>query len=727
MIMKKNLFACLVFLCIFQHTIWAQQQQFTMKEAVLGLSTTLAPFTLKQLKWMGNDTKQLAHIVEKDGVESVIKTSIPDCSTEILFSLPKLNEAIAKFGIEPLKKIPTLNWQSDNYFYSILANNIGIGCKIKNGSIKADTIFVLPAEAENIIVHPSSMNVAYVQNHNLYIKTAKHKTIQVTQDGSYDLEYAGGKVHQDEFGMSTYAFWSEDGDHIAFYKMNQSMVTDYPIIDWNATPAKVNLIKYPFAGQKSHEVKLLTYNLRNGKTAEMDTRTPADQYLTCVTWHPDNEHIYIGLLNRDQNDLSINKYDASNGQFLKTLLNEQHPKYVEPQHPIYFIPEWKDAFVYWSQKDGFMHLYKVDEETSKQTQLTFGRFNINEWIGYNFKNKEILFTSSQEGAMNKQLFALDVMDKQIRKLNTVMGWHTVTANQNNTYVIDEFTNTNEPKAIDIIGIEGDYEKRLSTAKNTLTNYAIAKVTPVTLYSADLTKLHGRMMLPADFDANKKYPVIVYLYNGPHVQLIKNTFPESGNLWYDYLTQHGYIVFTMDGRGSGNRGFEFESATFGKLGTVEMEDQMVGVKYLQSLPYVDKDKMGIHGWSFGGFMATSFMLRMPDVFKVAVAGGPVMDWSKYEIMYTERYMDDVEKNKKGYDDNNLLTKTDKLKGKLLLIHGTDDDVVVWQHSLAFIKKCVDNNQQVDYFVYPGYQHNVRGKDRVHLMQKITDYFDEHLKK
>jgi dipeptidyl-peptidase 4 len=726
MIVIKKIYILLFSIIGFATEIVAQQKNFTMKEAVLGLSTTLAPSGLKQLKWMGNDTKQLAHIVTKDSVDFVIKTSIPDCSTETLFGLPKLNEALAKFGIEPLKKMPILNWESDNYFYSILANNIGIGCKVKNGNVKADTIFVLPADAENILVHAASMNVAYVVNHNLYIKTAKHKTIAVTTDGSRDLEYAGGNVHQNEFGITDKAFWSEDGSQIAFYKMNQSMVTDYPITDWNAIPAKVELIKYPFAGGQSHEVKLLVYNLRNEKTSEMDTRTPADQYLTSITWHPDNQHIYIGLLNRDQNDYSLNKYNASTGKFLKTLLNEQHPKYVEPQHPIYFVPEWNNAFVYWSQKDGFMHLYKIDEETNKQTQLTFGRFNVNEWIGYNRKNKEILFTSSQEGAMNKQLFALDIMDKQIRKLNTVNGWHTVVGNQNNTFLIDDYTNTIEPKAIDIIGIEGDYEKRLSTAANPLINYAMSKVTTVTFNASDDTKLYGRILLPANFDANKKYPVIVYLYNGPHVQLIKNTFPESGNLWYDYLTQHGYIVFTMDGRGSGNRGFEFESATFGKLGTIEMEDQMIGVKYLQSLPYVDANKMGIHGWSFGGFMATSFMLRKPDIFKVAVAGGPVMDWNKYEIMYTERYMDSPEKNKKGYDDNNLLTKTNNLKGKLLLIHGTDDDVVVWQHSLAFVKKCVDNNQQIDYFVYPGYQHNVRGKDRVHLMQKITDYFDLYLK-
>jgi dipeptidyl-peptidase-4 len=267
---------------------------------------------------------------------------------------------------------------------------------------------------------------------------------------------------------------------------------------------------------------------------------------------------------------------------------------------------------------------------------------------------------------------------------------------------------------------------LAESPNTLAAYNRAEVKPVTLKADDGTDLYGKLILPPDFKADKKYPVIVYLYNGPNVQLLHNGFPASGNLWYEYLAQRGYIVFTMDGRGSSNRGLKFEQATFGKLGTVELQDQLKGVDYLKSLPYVDAGRMGIHGWSFGGFMTTSMMLRYPDVFKCGVAGGPVMDWKMYEVMYTERYMNTPQTNAKGYEDANLLTKTKNLKGKLLLIHGTDDDVVVWQHSVNFIRSCVEQNVPVDYFVYPGHQHNVRGKDRVHLMQKITDYFDLYLK-
>ena len=294
------------------------------------------------------------------------------------------------------------------------------------------------------------------------------------------------------------------------------------------------------------------------------------------------------------------------------------------------------------------------------------------------------------------------------------------------YLYDVLTARGVPKKSMIRATDGSMTKVLLESPDPLVDYDRPVIKDKKLKADDGTNLYGKLILPTNFDSTKKYPVIVYLYNGPHVQQIKNGFPESGNLWYEYLAQHGYIVWTMDGRGSSNRGQKFEQAVFRQLGTVEMEDQMVGVNFLKSLPYVDANRLGIHGWSFGGFMTTSFMLRKPDVFKVGVAGGPVMDWSMYEIMYGERYMDTPEENPEGYASSNLLTKAKNLKGKLLLIHGAQDATVVWQHSINFIKKSVDENVQVDYFVYPGYEHNVRGKDRVHLMQKVTDYFDLYLK-
>ena len=255
----------------------------------------------------------------------------------------------------------------------------------------------------------------------------------------------------------------------------------------------------------------------------------------------------------------------------------------------------------------------------------------------------------------------------------------------------------------------------------------ANVQLLKLKSADGNfELPAKLMLPANFDSTKKYPVIVYLYGGPHLQLLKNSYPASGNLWYDYMTQQGFIVFSMENRGSANRGKSFEQATFRQLGSAEMADQLQGVAYLKSLPFIDTTRMGVHGWSFGGFMTTSLMTRYPGTFQVGVAGGPVINWEWYEVMYTERYMDSPQENPEGYKNNNLTSYVKNLQGDLLMIHGTQDDVVVWQHSLNYLKKSVEDGKQVDYYVYPGHAHNVTGPDRVHLMDKISKYLIDKLK-
>lgn len=719
--MKKILIYIL--LCTVQLTVFAQKKNFSMQDAVLGLSSNLAVANLKQLQWRTDNAYTFVRKI--DSVETLVSVTVPDQREQILFDLNKWNESLASIKEKPAKGLPKVNWLSENEFYLPINETYYYGL-FKSGRIDLSKMYKLPEDADHISFEPKSRSVAFTSNHNLYYCKVGGQPVAITKDGSENL-LNGTSVHRDEFGIDHGIFWSPDGKQIAFYKMDQSMVADYPIINWQTVPASVKNIKYPMAGDTSHQVSLWNYNIGTQSTTKIEIVGPADQYITCVTWNPTSTHIYAGILNRDQNDLSLNKYNAQTGQYELTLLNEQNSKYVEPQHELFFVPNQPTSFIWWSQKDGHMHLYNVNETTRKISAITSGNWLVNEIIAYCAKTNELIITSTQDSPLEKNVYAVDLDTKAIRKLNRTDGTHTVLASTNGNYVIDQYTADYLPRAIDILDVNSDFEKRIFTANNTLTDYATSKVRNITLKASDKTKLYGKIMLPANFDSTKKYPTIVYLYNGPHVQLIQNKFPASGNLWYDYLTQNGYIVFVMDGRGSSNRGFNFESATHRQLGTVEMQDQMKGVEYLKSLPYVDTDKMGLHGWSYGGFMTTSIMLNYPDVFKAAVAGGPVMDWSMYEIMYTERYMDTPESNPDGFAKAKTIDKVKNLKGKLMLIHGTDDDVVVWQHSNAFLKSSVSNGVQVDYFTYPGHPHNVRGKDRVHLMQKITDYFDLHLKK
>jgi dipeptidyl-peptidase-4 len=562
--------------------------------------------------------------------------------------------------------------------------------------------------------------VAYTAANNLFAIDETGSEHTITNDAASSHIVNGQSVHRNEFGINGGIFIAPDKQKIAFYRMDESMVADYPIIDWSSTPAKNENIKYPMSGKKSHEVTLGIYNLTTRQTVFL---TPADQYLTCVTWSPDAKYIFIAVLNREQNHMKLNQYDAVNGAFIKTLFEETNEKYVEPQHELAFLPGSNNEFIWLSQRDGFQHMYLYNTNGKLLKQLSAGAWIVNgiEHISGN----DIIITASKENAKEKHIYAVNAKSGAIKRLDSAPGVHTTVVSNNGKYLLDVYSNATTPRVAQILNNTGKEVSRLLTAKDPLADYARPRVEEVTIAAEDGTPLYGKIIYPVGFDANKKYPVVYYLYNGPHVQLVQNTYPASGNLWYELLAQKGYVVFTMDGRGSSNRGLKFEQAIFRQLGTVEINDHMKGVDYLKSLSFVDEKRMGLHGWSYGGFMTTSIMLRKPGVFKAAVAGGPVIDWSLYEIMYTERYMDSPQENPKGYAENNLLHRVKDLKGKLLMIHGAQDDVVVWQHSVNFVKACVDNGVQIDYFMYPGHPHNVQGKDRVHLMQKITDYFDLHL--
>lgn len=687
----------------------AQKKNFNISEATNGMSTTLALKGIKQPSWQP-ETNNFFQVVNN----AWLRINVSNGQTDTVLTLQKLNQTL--FGKDSLKSFPTLTWLNKDEFY------FNSGDQLNSSTIGKDLWIskALPKGAENIFVAPETQFIAYTVDNNLWLNDNK-----VTNDANKNI-INGKAVHRDEFGIDRGIFFSPKGNLLAFYRMDQTMVNDYPVVDWSVTPAQANMIKYPMAGGTSHQVSVWVYNPKTKQKTRIKTGTPLDKYLTCVTWSPDEKYIFIATLNREQNNLRLNKYNAMSGEKISTLFEESNEKYVQPLHPLYFLPGSNDQFVWWSQRDGYMHLYLYNTEGKLLKQLTKGEWVVNELLAFNKTEKEIIISSSKESPMEKNSYAVNWTNGRMRRIDQEIGYHNFVANSTGEYLFDVYSSADVAKNSVLLHTDGKWSKLLMESENTLAAYDRPEIKTITLTAVDGTPLYGKLILPTHFDASKKYPVIVYLYNGPNVQLLHNSFPESGNLWYEYMAQRGYVVFTMDGRGSSNRGLKFEQATFGQLGTVELLDQLKGVEYLKSLRFVDANRMGIHGWSFGGFMTTSMMLRYPDVFKVGVAGGPVMDWKMYEIMYTERYMNTPQENAKGYEDANLLNKTKNLKGKLLLIHGTDDDVVVWQHSINFVKKCVDNNITVDYFVYPGHPHNVRGKDRVHLMQKITDYFDLYLK-
>ncbi|AZI67512.1 S9 family peptidase [Kaistella daneshvariae] len=701
----------------FSSMFFAQNQKYTMAEAVNGLRSNLAIKTIPQFSWSDD-----AKFYIQGTKNAYLITEVQSMKADTLVTLNQINKNLS--AEQQLKSFPQVKFLGPKKgYFSVDGKYYQLE---KSGSDwKISPWTSIDENAENVKVLDDKKNLVYTVKNNLYVNR-NGKTVAITDDQNEGI-VNGQAVHRSEFGIDGGIFSAPNSTKIAFYRMDETMVTDYPIIDWSVTPAKNVNIKYPMAGNTSHQVTLGVYDINSQKKIFLNIDGDKEQYLTAVTWSPDSKYIFVGVLNRDQNHLKMNQYDAVTGNLVKTLFEEKDAKYVEPQHPLLFFPNSNTDFIWQSQRTGYNHLFHYNLEKGLISQITKGDWLVTDILGFNEKKKEIYYISTQESPLERHIYRVNWNNFKTQKLDSAPGMHTGVLSKDGTQLYNIYSNATTPRSVNLINTATLKSKNILTAENPLKNYKRPEIKNVTLKADDGTPLYGKIILPTDFDPAKKYPTIVYLYNGPHLQLVTNSFPASGNLWYEYMAQNGYIIFTMDGRGSSNRGMKFEQAVFRHLGEVEMKDQLKGVDYLKSLPYVDAQKLGIHGWSFGGFMTTSFMLKHPEVFKVGVAGGPVIDWNMYEIMYTERYMDSPQNNPEGYKQANLLDKVQNLKGHLLMIHGAQDNVVVWQHSIKFLKAAVDNGVQLDYFVYPGHEHNVLGKDRVHLMQKVTDYFDEYLKK
>ena len=571
-----------------------------------------------------------------------------------------------------------------------------------------------------------SRSVAFTIANNLYVTTADGQEYQVTDEPEGVL--CGQSVHRDEFGIDGGIFWSPKGNLLAFYRMDQSMVTDYPQVNTSTRIATLEPDKYPMAGMTSHKVTVGVYNPATQATVYLKAGDPTDRYFTNVSWSPDEKKVYMIEVNRDQNHAQLCCYDAVTGEKEAVLYEEKHLKYVEPQHPLVFLPWNENQFIYQSQRDGYNHLYLFDTTGKEVKQLTQGEWIVKSILGFNEKSKEIIITSTEISPLQENAYAVNTKTGKRRLIGAAEGVHRVQLSGSGKYVIDNYTSHNVARNIDILPVAGKGKGiNLLTAENPMDAYQMPEIILGTIKAADgKTDLYYRLVKPVNFDANKKYPAVIYVYGGPHAQLITDVRNYGAGGWDIYMAQLGYVMLTVDNRGSANRGLEFENCIHRQLGTEEMKDQMKGVELLKSLGYVDEGRIGVHGWSFGGFMTTNLMLTHNDVFKVGVAGGPVIDWKMYEVMYGERYMDTPQANPEGYKKADLTQRAGDLKGRLQIIIGANDPVCVPQHSIAFLRACIDAGTQPDYFIYPGDGHNMYGRDRVHLYTRITRYFEDFLK-
>ena len=712
--MKKLIPFIFILGIVFQGFTSLSQEKILTLEDASWMNRDIFPVRVAQLQWIG-DSDDYAYAKEN----AIYKVTAKRGTETLLLDLDQINGDLKRNGMDSIKRMPTLHFSSKEEC-AFTVNNKYYNYKLSTNEIKQ--INSISDTAENIDFDKKSGGIAFTLKNNLFV-SIDGESIQITK--GKDIGIVNGQtVSRSEFGISKGIFWSPLGNKLAFYRKDETLVTDYPLINIDKRIAEVESTKYPMAGMTSEQVSLGVYDLESGKTVFLKTDGPKDQYLTAVTWGPQGNFIYIALLNRDQNHMKLNQYNAVNGDFVKTLFEEKNPKYVEPENPLYFNPEKPDEFIWISESDGFNHLYLYNTNGELIKQLTDGDWVVTEFLGF-FEKEKIYFKSTKESPLQQNIYALSLKDDKLVRISPEHGTHTARISKSGKFIIDIFSNTETSRQYSLLNNKGKTIRIIKEDKQPLKDYKLGEMLLFDIKANDGTKLYSRLIYPVDFDKSKKYPVIVYVYGGPHAQLITDSWMGGSGLFLNYLASQEYFIFTLDNRGSANRGRDFEQAIFRNCGSIEVDDQMVGVNYLKTLPYIDTARIGVDGWSYGGFMTTSLMVKQPETFKVGVAGGPVIDWKYYEIMYGERYMDTPESNPEGYEKANLLNYVDQLQGKLLLIHGTNDPTVVWQHSLLFLQKAIQSGKQMDYMVYPGHGHGVGGRDRLHLNTKIADYFKENL--
>lgn len=705
-----------IFLLLFLGTFltgFSQQKTLSLEDAVLGYQKGLNPASLNDLKWVNNSNSYVFQkdnaLIFTDAVSNKITKNIP------LSDLQKNYPELKRFP--RIMEISTneLVFSYKNFIETFNHNNLS-----RSATISYDEA------AENKEYNAKAKAIAYTLNNNLYLGTAANPKIAVTNIEDKNI-VSGQAIHRSEFGIVKGTFWSPEGSYLAFYQKNESNVTDYPLVDITTYPASLKNIKYPMAGQGSEIAKIGIYNLQTQQTVYLNIDTSDEHYLTNLSWTPDEKYVLVAEINRGQNHVWYNRYEVATGNKVNTLFEETNDKWTEPEQAAVFLPNSNTNFLWFSERDGFMNLYHYTTEGKLVKQVTKFNWVVTGILGFDESGKNVFITGTGTDPREMHTFKVNLKSGKYAKLTNTNGTHSTQLSTNGKYLIDSYSNLTIPAKIEIVDTNKGKSTSIFTAENPLKNYNLGTTEFVNLKGKNGTDLYAKITKPANFDATKKYPVLVYVYGGPHAQLVKNSWLAGSNLWMvAFASLENYIVFTIDNRGSENRGFTFESSIHRNLGDVEIEDQLTGIDYLKSLDFVDSKRIAVNGWSYGGFMTTSLMLRNPGVFTTAVAGGPVTDWKYYEVMYGERYMDTPQENPEGYEKAKVHNYIKNLDGKLLLIHGSVDPVVVPQHSMTLLQEAVKQKIQIDFFTYPMHEHNVGGIDRAHLIKKMMDYIVENNK-
>lgn len=686
----------------------------------------------KNLQWRPNSNQYTYYDNQNNTDGEIIGVDMKSGKSSVIFAFTNFLKANQIASRETLSE--EITWLQEGYQW-VDANTIAFMMR-KSGTI-TKVIYNLRTqqwreEDYSAIAEADDAN----DNGNLFIYKEEGK-VMVGQKGDNQRLILcpdtgknivfGEPVHRSEWGINEGYYFSPQGNYIAFYRMDESMVEDYPLLHTGGAIATIENIKYPMAGRTSHQVKVGIFDAKQSFFAKRTiyhyiNTDPADgEFLTNVTFSPDENYLYITHLNRAQNHLKLIRYDLATGKKLQVLIEEHDDRYVEPQHNITFLKNGN--FLWQSDRDGWNHFYLYSFDGQFIKQVTKGDWAVIENLGLDEKEENLFFMTNKDYAVDSYLYSINLKSGKLTNHTPKSGTHTILFSPDKRYFFDYFTSLQVPRIIYACSTQGK-QMEVLTCKNPYEEHSLGKDTIFTLKSNGGVDLFCEMIYPPNFDAKKKYPCLVYVYGGPHSQLVTNSFMTAG-VFLNYMAQKGYIIFVMDNRGTNHRGADFEKCIHRQLGVLESEDQHVGVNYLRSLPYVDANRIGIDGWSFGGFMTLTMITKYPELFRSASCGGPVVNWEWYEVMYGERYMDTPQENPDGYAQSNIIPKIKHLRCPLLVMHGQQDHTVVQQHSLELLHQSVKDDVQIHYFPYTTHDHNVMGIDRLQMWHKIEKFHDQYL--
>ncbi|MBT3209985.1 MAG: S9 family peptidase [Bacteroidetes bacterium] len=603
--------------------------------------------------------------------------------------------------------------------------------------------FVFDIETKNIIplsengkqqlatFSPDGSKIAFVRDNNLFVMNlAKLEEIQITTDGKYNeiINGAPDWVYEEEFAFSKAFVWSPNGDRLAYYKFNESEVKQFNMTTYGELYPEWYRFKYPKAGEDNAIVSINVFDFNTKKSIVADIGTETDQYVPRIKWTKDNDIFAIYKMNRLQNKLEILLANAKNGS-TQIILTEEDEKYVDEvkDNTVIFLND-KKHFIYSSEKSGFYHLYLYDLNGNLVNQITQGEWDVTDFNGYDTKSKRVFFTSAEDSPLQRKVCSIKLNGKSKKDISQKIGTNKAVFSKNFKYFINYYSNANSPTYVSLHNSSGKFVRELKNNNSLIekmTDYGFSKKEFFSFKTSENVELNAWMIKPSDFDENKKYPVFFTIYGGPGSQTVTDSW--DGNMgWYQMLAQNGYIVVSLDNRGTGARGEEFKKITYEQLGKYETIDQIEFAKYLRRKSFVDPDRIGVFGWSYGGYMSTLCLTKGAAFFKMAIAVAPVTNWRFYDSIYTERYMGLPKNNAEGYDDNSPINHVEKMKGKFLLVHGTGDDNVHFQNSMELASKLIEANIQFEEQFYPNKNHGIYGGNtRLHLYTKMTNFIFDNL--